>query len=266
MYFEEYDVAALEAEGTLYGDLSDKILGWASEHRKPQWFLRGKTISQKQAEEVMEYDEKMLGGKGYFSTKLWCHPDGIVGYEDSSTTYPEMVEYFRQWLPIAQEFPFLDLIFITLDNEGELLGEEWDLLADKIQTFPNEELDKYIDRAKIVTLAEYRDLLRSKVEEFQKNKIKCKDIPYDVEEVLHSIKMYYYGEFELAKISSQPEKLKKYFQVAILIRDGNLKFISDVEEMYQIYLEYYHKYDYDTKHGICHNREEGIFSKYTAQY
>lgn len=263
MYFEDYDLKELQELGVLSGDLSDFALGWQSEFRRPIWFVRGKNITQQQAQEVISYHEHMELCDGYFPTNLWCHPDGIVGYQDHGTRYPDMESYFRQWQPIAQQYPFLDLVFITLRLDQSILCEEWDIFEELLLEVPNEVLERFIDRTKTVTLASFRELLLVHVRKYKEHSTKRQDVHFDVDYALHEIMMEYDTRFELALHSSQPTRLKKYFSIGIRVCNGALEFITDPEKLLEISSSYE---DYDSIHGIVHNRTAGIFSKYTPRF
>lgn len=263
MYFEDYDLKELQELGVLSGDLSDFTLGWQSEFRRPIWFLRGANISLEQAQGVIAYHDHMELCDGYFPSNLWCHPDGVLGYQDHGTRYPDMESYFRQWQPIAQKYPFLDLIFITLRLEQNILCEEWDIFEEVLLEVPNEVLERWIDRTKTVTLASFREYLLTQVRKYKENETKWKDIHFDVEYPLHEIMMEYDSRFELAFLSTQPCRLKKYFSIGIRIAQGSMEFITDPEEMLRICLLYE---DYDVKNGIVHDRNQGIYSKYTPRF
>lgn len=258
-------MASLEAEGVLRGDLSYKSLSWASDLRRPIWFVRGKDVTLYQAESVIRYHEHMEQCSGYFPTPLWCHPDGVIGYQDSGFRYPDMESYYRQWAPIAQSFPFLDLIFITFRIEEAILEEEWDIFEQLITEMPNELLERHIDRTKTVTLVSFRELLLEKVSGYKLRNTLRGDVDFSLDLQLSGIMTEYYSFFELAKLSLQPERLKKYFSVALLVKNGTVEILTDPEDIYRAYFPYT-SYDFDQLSGIKHDRAVGVFSKYTQRF
>ena len=48
----------------------------------------------------------------------WCHPDGRVGYVDNVGKHPAVAEMARDWVVLAQAFPWLDVGITLMSGEG----------------------------------------------------------------------------------------------------------------------------------------------------
>lgn len=57
----------------------------------------------------------------------WCHPNGNIGFIDNVGKWPSAESVLRDWMTLAEEFPFLD-IGVTL-NDGESCEETCPVIA-----------------------------------------------------------------------------------------------------------------------------------------
>ena len=47
----------------------------------------------------------------------WCHPTGLISFDQNIGKYPEVREVLSDWRKIAEAFPFLDLTATVMDRE-----------------------------------------------------------------------------------------------------------------------------------------------------
>lgn len=76
----------------------------------------------------------------------WCHPDGNIGYNLNIGKSPSCKEVFEEWTIIAQTFPFLTNIGVTLmDSEMTIGGEKKEQASPVISFFIHEGVVKIVD-------------------------------------------------------------------------------------------------------------------------
>lgn len=106
---------------------------WDSFARRPYYRIRGKSVSEEQALEVIRCCDSFFSwdlrlqdhsdcispvnfnmwwfASNHFPEKYgWIHPNGIVGVNAIMQKYPNTEELIEEWTEIARKFPFLDLV------------------------------------------------------------------------------------------------------------------------------------------------------------
>lgn len=48
----------------------------------------------------------------------WCHPDGEIGYVDNVGKWPSVEDVYKDWVVLAEAFPFLDIGITLYDGES----------------------------------------------------------------------------------------------------------------------------------------------------
>lgn len=48
----------------------------------------------------------------------WCHPNGIIFYEDNIGKWPTVEEVYNEWCLIAKTFPYLELVATLMSGES----------------------------------------------------------------------------------------------------------------------------------------------------
>lgn len=110
------------------------IIGDVSEVRRPYYRIRGKSITEEQAVEVIRRTDSLFReysdylslvncGNNIISGEYgWCHPNGLIGGNNTSNKYPELFEYIEEFLILTKEFPFLDMV-LAISSWNEIPDE-----------------------------------------------------------------------------------------------------------------------------------------------
>ncbi|MGN0649888.1 MAG: hypothetical protein ACI4KM_05580 [Oscillospiraceae bacterium] len=127
---------------------------WDATARRPYYQLRGKSLTEEQALDILWKTSSLQTNDDNFSTlnffnswfcpnyfpnsNFWVHPDGTVGINGILSKYPNAVEMIDDWCRYLMHFPYLDLVMgITAWDELPPYG--WDELfnsTDSYDKFP----------------------------------------------------------------------------------------------------------------------------------
>lgn len=153
---------------------------WNTNTRRPYYRLRGKRVSEEQAFEVIRRCDTFftweLGmfdnyfrchgeaidsinfnmwwfDSSHYPDKFgWVHPNGIVGINAITQKYPNVYELVDEWVELAREFCFLDLVVVITDWDERCL--EYQNAFDKIWN------DRYPENGEAISDEEYDRRMR----------------------------------------------------------------------------------------------------------
>lgn len=122
------------------------------EARRPYYRIRGPRITEQQAFEIIRrtdrvfrisLDSKKYVNLGYISPNTfgqvwfnknyvpsprgWSHPNGIIGANGVTGTYPELWEITEDLIEFIKVFPFLDMV-VAVTDWNEIPPYAWDAL------------------------------------------------------------------------------------------------------------------------------------------
>ncbi len=229
----------------LKGDLSMEALTWDCAFRRPPWVVCGYPITPEQSAQILkDYQSKNDTFPWY--RPEWLHRNGQIFSTKNGHKYPNMLEYVSLWQDIATAYPYLDLVFLSLAYNECRLDQELDILADCVENMSKIQVKELMTKVwefecewegasgELILDWDTFDLASIIRNQPKPSELLPLWLMYAI---ISSLSSEHYHALSVENFLYQPERLRKYMDIGLHIKDGTITVTRDPDEMLRLLAE-----------------------------